>query len=85
KAGIHQIVTAIHKLIETTSLQVRAGTKIYVQLQYLSTFTDQGIFTNIIEQAEQFAAFGFGSAKFQDQEVQEVAIKPSIYNQVLNI
>jgi hypothetical protein len=81
KVDAYQLVTTIYKITETTRLQTRASTELYEQLQYLSTRTafnsntDREIFLTGVQQAERLAVFGFGSAKFQEQEAKEVTLK----------
>lgn len=81
KVDAYQLVHTICKITETTRIQARASTELYEQLQYLQNKTefisakDRDIFNNAIEQAQRLAVYGFGSAKFQENDAKEVAIK----------
>ncbi|KAG1462143.1 hypothetical protein G6F46_009464 [Rhizopus delemar] len=81
KVDAYQLVHAIYKITETTRIQARASTELYEQLSYLQDKTefastkDRDIFNNTIEQAQRLAVYDFGSAKFQENDAKEVAIK----------
>ncbi|KAG1044387.1 hypothetical protein G6F43_011463 [Rhizopus delemar] len=81
KVDAYQLVHTIYKITETTRIQARASTELYEQLSYLQDKTefastkDRDIFNNTIEQAQRLAVYGFGSAKFQENDAKEVAIK----------
>ena len=81
KVDAYQLVSSIYKNTETTRIQARASTEIYEQLQYLqekAVFTsarDQEVFNNTVEQAQRLAIFGFGSAKFQENDAKDLSLK----------
>ncbi|KAG1150111.1 hypothetical protein G6F37_011279 [Rhizopus arrhizus] len=81
KVDAYQIVSSIYKNTETTRIQARASTEIYEQLQYLqekAVFTsarDQEVFNSTVEQAQRLAVFGFGSAKFQENDAKDLSLK----------
>lgn len=81
KVDTYQFVNTIYKFAETTRIQARANTELYQQLLYLqskATFIstgDQDILNDTITQAERLAVFGFGTAKFQEQEARDASIK----------
>lgn len=77
KTDTHQVITSIYKYSENTRVQARATTEIYEQLVYLRDkigFTnpeDKEIFDGAIDQSAKLATFGFGQAKFQDNDAKE--------------
>ncbi|KAG1544513.1 hypothetical protein G6F47_005389 [Rhizopus delemar] len=81
KTDTHQVVTSIYKYSENTRIQARATTEIYEQLRYLQgkiqfeNPEDKEIFDGIIDQAAKLAMFGFGQAKFQDNDARDYATK----------
>ncbi|KAG1008543.1 hypothetical protein G6F27_006398 [Rhizopus arrhizus] len=81
KIDTFQVVSSIYKYSDNTRAQARASTEIYTQLQYLQQKVhfdndeDREIFEGAIDQAAKLATFGFGQAKFQDNDAKELATK----------
>lgn len=76
KVDTFQIVNNIYKYSENTRVQARASTEIYEQLlHYLqqkiqfNNKEDKQVFGGAVAQAEKLVTFGFGQAKFQDNDV----------------
>ncbi|KAG1053289.1 hypothetical protein G6F43_004619 [Rhizopus delemar] len=84
KTDTHQVITSIYKYSENTRIQARATTEIYEQLRYLQgkiqfeNPKDKEIFDGTIDQAAKFATFGFGQAKFQDNDARDYATKTNL-------
>lgn len=81
KMDAYQVVSNIYKYSENTRVQSRASTEIYEQLQYLqqriqfNNEEDKQIFDGAMDQTAKLAIFGFGQAKFQDNDAKEFATK----------
>ena len=76
-----QVINIIYRITENTRVQARAAAELYGQLNYLGeqgqseNGNDWNLFNETIEQTSRLAIFGLGTAKNQENEARELALK----------